>query len=245
MDTLEVEFLSMKVPVSYNEYKTLPDGCKNYAFSAFKELNLDIVKEILESLLYTKRSDIPGKEWVNEWKKKGILTKEELNLIYWDNMRAALIARKYSQLIKDVDIAPWWQYIAVMDLGTTPAHAAMHGMIRHYTDLIWDIWFPLNGIGCRCTIRSLSPEDLEDKGINPHKIPTGLPDMKEVIANNAYNPDFERLIKPKFAEFNMEGKLNISPDKGYANNPGTDLMRWLEIKDKYSKEEWLKLLKNA
>ncbi|MDX8382713.1 MAG: phage minor head protein, partial [Ghiorsea sp.] len=49
---------------------------------------------------------------------------------------------------------------------TRPSHRKMHGFIARVDDKIWDVWTPLNGHRCRCTVRSLSEKQAKALGIS-------------------------------------------------------------------------------
>lgn len=237
-----VDFLKMKVPMPKADFLALGEKYRNFAFTVTGDLKEETIADLLKSLIDAKEGNIPYKEWVSGWMEKGVLPEARLKQVYWENMRSAQMAGKMAQLRKDVDIAPYWQRIATMDKGTRPEHAAMHGMIRRYDDPFWDEHTPKDAFGCRCTVRSLSPEYLKNKGIDPEKLPQGAPDMKEVVANNSYNPDFETLVAPKLNNFDTSGKLLLKTPEGFENNAGKDFGKWLEIKQNKDTSGWKNLI---
>ena len=84
-----------------------------------------------------------------------------LETIFRTNLQTAYMAGKYKQLQEDVEFAPYWQYIAVMDDRTRPSHAAPHLMVFRHDDPFWDTHYPPCDYNCRCTVRSLRPRDLD------------------------------------------------------------------------------------
>ncbi|EIY3135103.1 phage head morphogenesis protein, partial [Escherichia coli] len=50
-----------------------------------------------------------------------------LALIYNVNTREAYNAGRYTQMMNNTDTHPFWQYVAVMDSRTRPAHSALNG----------------------------------------------------------------------------------------------------------------------
>lgn len=62
-------------------------------------------------------------------------------------------------------LRPYWQYDAVNDSKTRPSHLAMDGRVFMADDPIWDTWFPPNGFKCRCTVKTLSKRQMEQRGL--------------------------------------------------------------------------------
>lgn len=63
-------------------------------------------------------------------------------------------------------------YDAVNDSHTRPSHLAMDGKVFPADSPIWDTWFPPNGFRCRCTVRTLSKRQVEQRGL---KVETSFP----------------------------------------------------------------------
>lgn len=93
-------------------------------------------------------------------------TPRRLNTIYRVNTQAAYSAGRYQRLMDNVDNRPYWQYSAVGDNRTRPAHMALHGRIYRYDDPFWATFYPPNGFNCRCTVIALADRDLKRKGID-------------------------------------------------------------------------------
>lgn len=93
-------------------------------------------------------------------------TPRRLNTIYRTNVQAAYSAARYQRLMDNVDNRPYWQYSAVGDQRTRPAHQALNGKIYRYDDPFWATFYPPNGFNCRCTVIALAERDLKRKGID-------------------------------------------------------------------------------
>lgn len=93
-------------------------------------------------------------------------TPRRLNTIYRTNVQAAYSAARYQRLMDNVDNRPYWQYSAVGDQRTRPAHQALNGKIYRYDDPFWATFYPPNGFNCRCTVIALGERDLKRKGID-------------------------------------------------------------------------------
>ena len=83
-------------------------------------------------------------------------------------------SKTYAKRQKDIDqmtepgvkaLRPYWQYDAVNDSKTRPSHLAMDGRVFMADDPIWDTWFPPNGFKCRCTVKTLSKRQMEQRGL--------------------------------------------------------------------------------
>lgn len=88
-----------------------------------------------------------------------------LKTIYRTNLQSAYMTGRYRQMMDNVEARPNWQYVAVMDERTRPAHAAMNGLVFRYDDPFWEHFYPPNGFNCRCTVRALSSRDVESRGL--------------------------------------------------------------------------------
>lgn len=61
-------------------------------------------------------------------------TPRRLKIIYRTNMQQAYSAARYQRYMENVDNAPYWQYSAVSDQRSRPAHQALNGKIYRYDD---------------------------------------------------------------------------------------------------------------
>ncbi|MCW7140519.1 phage head morphogenesis protein [Escherichia coli] len=89
-------------------------------------------------------------------KKCKLGSPRRLALIYNVNTRVAYNAGRYTQMMNNTDTHPFWQYVAVMDSRTRPAHSALNGLVFRYDDPFWNTHYPPNGWNCRCRVRPLS-----------------------------------------------------------------------------------------
>jgi len=92
-------------------------------------------------------------------------SERRLRMIFQTNVQTAYMAGRYKRLLDNVEDRPYWQYVAVMDSRTRPAHAALNGKVFRWDDPIWKVIFPPNGWGCRCRVRALSTADVERLGL--------------------------------------------------------------------------------
>jgi SPP1 gp7 family putative phage head morphogenesis protein len=88
-----------------------------------------------------------------------------LETIFRTNLQTGYMTGRYRGLKATAATRPFWQYLAVMDKSTRPAHAALHGRIFRADDPIWGKIYPPNGFNCRCRVRSLSESELARYGL--------------------------------------------------------------------------------
>ncbi|MBF0410985.1 MAG: minor capsid protein [Candidatus Riflebacteria bacterium] len=122
-----------------------------------------------------------------------------LETIFRTNIQTSYMAGRYKALKDTAGARPYWQYIAILDKATRPAHAAMHGRIYRHDDPIWNKWYPPAGYNCRCRIRSLSEYEIEKMG-----------------------------LIDKIRDTHLDGMPNEKPDVGWDYNPGEAGAKHLE-----------------
>lgn len=93
------------------------------------------------------------------------LTPRRLNNIFQTNMQSAYQAGRYATQLEDADIRPYWEYVAIMDSRTRPAHARLNGRIFHFDDAFWASFYPPNGWRCRCRVRTYRARDMDQRGL--------------------------------------------------------------------------------
>ncbi|OGI31332.1 MAG: phage head morphogenesis protein [Candidatus Melainabacteria bacterium RIFOXYA12_FULL_32_12] len=139
-----------------------------------------------------------------------------LKTIYRTNIQTSYMAGRYKTQIENTDNRPYWQYVAIMDRRTRPSHAQLNGRIFRYDDPFWDSFYPPNGWGCRCRVRALSSENLQDRDLG-------------VDSSDGYLSEEMRLVSKRTGELKPVAVYTdpltghkISPDIGWSYNPGTE-----------------------
>ncbi|ARU67347.1 phage head morphogenesis protein [Histophilus somni] len=140
-------------------------------------------------------------------------TPRRLKIIYRTNMQQAYSAARYQRYMENVDNAPYWQYSAVSDQRSRPAHQALNGKIYRYDDPFWATFFPPNGFNCRCTVIALGELDLKRKGIDE----VG---SSEALLVNAKRPQDKFGHQEETIGFKLpDGTVRLA-DKGFDYNVG-------------------------
>lgn len=95
-------------------------------------------------------------------------------VIYDNNMRSAHMAGRWQQIQASKDRRPYLQYRTAGDARVRPQHRQWDGKVYPVDHSFWDTHYPPNGWGCRCTIRSLTRDDLAERGLSVEtERPTG------------------------------------------------------------------------
>lgn len=84
-----------------------------------------------------------------------------LQTIFDTNMRVSYAAGHWASFQRTKKARPYLRYVAILDERTRPAHRARHNLVLPVDDPYWDHWAPPCGWNCRCTLQSLSQNDID------------------------------------------------------------------------------------
>lgn len=199
------EFLGSKEAVPMEVYKELEKKSRDRAFSVSHYTSAEVLNQFLRELVdavedgttydtflenmntFLERN---GYTAVNPW---------HASVIFETNVQTAYNAGHYETMQKAKKYRPYWQYKTAADGRVRETHAAMQDKVYAADDPIWNVWYPPNGYRCRCTVVSLTEEQVKRMGLEvSSKPPTSL------------------------TEF---GDIPVFPDKGFSNNPATTQWR--------------------
>jgi SPP1 gp7 family putative phage head morphogenesis protein len=211
------------------------DGQHARAFTVANVAKLDVVTDIHDSLVKALESGQTLEQWRDGliptlrakgwWKREGTaaqlaaagrvdgLAPYRLTNIYRTNMQGSYMAGRYSAMVAQASSRPFWEYVAVMDRRTRPAHAAMNGRIFRFDDKGWRHLYPPCGYGCRCRVRSHSQRDVDRKGL-PVASTEGQLRQVEVPLRNGGTATVTRYTAP-----GMGKPGYMQPDPGFDHNP--------------------------
>lgn len=197
-----VDFFKEKVTLKPSEFYDLADEYRVLAFTVSGYSKAQVLNEFYKELLKaieegTTVRDFKSKmnEFLDSKGYKGI-TNFQADNIFRTNIQTAYQVGHHSQMIDPevMRLRPYWEYDAVGDAHTRPAHLAMNGKVFRADDPIWDVWYPPNGFRCRCGVKTLSERQVKERGL---KVETEAPKAAEI--NGRY--------------------VNVVPDPKFAHNP--------------------------
>lgn len=165
----------------------------------------------------------PQLEKLGWWGKQEIDGREvqlgspyRLNTIYRQNLQTAYMAGRYRRMLSRSKTHPYWQYVAIDDGQTRPAHARLRGKVFRFDDPIWDIIYPPNGWGCRCRVRALTEVQVKAMGIT---VENGEGYIQRFDTETVARGTGEVLTVPH-ARIDLPDGSSMSPDLGWAYSPG-------------------------
>jgi len=223
------------------------DGQHARAFTVANVAKLDVVTDIQDSLVKALKDGQTLEQWRDGliptlrnkgwWKRDGTaaqlaaagrvdaatgeiakgLNPYRLSNIYRGNMQSAYMAGRYQQMVAQASSRPYWEYVAVMDRKTRPAHAAMHGRIFRFDDKGWSVFYAPCGHGCRCRVRSYSQRDMDRRGLKVSSTEGKLHQV-EVPLRGGLTTRVTRYTEP-----GMGKPGYMQPDPGFDNNPAMSI----------------------
>lgn len=210
-----VKYFEERVPVNAKQFYNLADSYRNLAFTVGGYTKAQILKRFYDELLTALKEGNTLAEFranMNDFlESEGYegITPFQADNIFRTNIQTAYSVGHYEQMT-DPDVLtlrPFWEYDAVNDKHTRPSHLAMDGKVFPADSPVWDTWYPPNGYRCRCTVRSLSKRQVEQRGLTVEtKVPQAeaLPDGRVIHIM----PDLQFSTNP--------AKVRFDPDlKGY------------------------------
>lgn len=140
------------------------------------------------------------------------LNPRRLETIYRTNLQSAYMAGRYQEQLANAEYRPWWEYVAVLDNRTRPRHRQMSGRVFRYDDPFWRAFYPPNGWGCRCRVRTRSQGDIDRLGITPASSEGRMATVEQPI-------DRQGNTRPAPAYRDPAGDT-FTADAGFGYNPG-------------------------
>ncbi len=140
-----------------------------------------------------------------------------LKTIYRTNIQTSYMAGRYRTHSDNAKNRPYWQYVAVLDQRTRPEHHELHGKVFKHDDPFWDSFYPPNGWGCRCRVRALDRENLQDKGLKTERSKGKLEEEYRLVSKKTGE------LKPVTVYTNPSSGTKIAPDVGWSYNPGKEI----------------------
>lgn len=202
-------FWSDKIQITPSEFYALSDRAKALAFTVSgitKGDQLNTVHGLLDKAIRDGITLNGFQSGAGEiFSARGWTGKKPYRVdnILRTNIQTAYNAGKYQALMRNIDIFPYWQYLAIDDARTRSAHALLDDKVFPTDHPFWTTWFPPNGFNCRCSVIGLTAEQVASRGlIVEYDDPTG-----QIVPLYDENGSFV-------------DNVVLQPDKGFATNPG-------------------------
>jgi len=177
-----------------------------------------------------------------------------LKTIYRVNMQTAYMAGRYKAMAENADHRPWWQYVAILDQRTRPAHRALHGRVFRADDPFWDRFYPPNGWNCRCRVRAYTDTELKRKGLEPESGEGRIEEFDIEVGVDKRTGEIITQTVPGFRYTDAAGQTQwFRPDAGWGYNPGlsafgrdVEIMRKLSlVQDRTVRAQAVQALNNS
>lgn len=256
--------------ITWNWYEQLTDAHAR-AFTVAKAVRLDVLNTIRDEVDRAVHDGITRQEFTRTlaprlqklgwWGKQIVVDTQgnakeielgsprRLATIYNVNMRTAYNSGRYAQMMNNAEDYPYWQYVAVMDGRTRPAHAALNGMVFRYDDPFWQTHYPPNGWNCRCRVRALSAERMKALGL---KVSYGASFVHSHEVDAGIDETTGEIFRTESTTFD-NGRVKMTPDVGWSYNPGsaafgtdqTLIRKLVETQDAQLREQVVQSLNNS
>lgn len=212
----------------------MKDRAHATSFTVSGILKQDVLADVHEALAQSLESGQTREKFKDDlmpqlarkgWLGKGLKADEDgvlegkklmpyrLDTIYRTNTQSAYMAGRYQKMRANVAFRPYWQYVAIMDSRTRPAHAALNGRIFRWDDPIWDTIFPPNGYNCRCRVVALSQAEVD-------RHPVGV-ESSDGLLTTVQQP-YGKTTRPVTAFKDPKTGRIFTPDAGFHLNAGRD-----------------------
>jgi len=232
------------------------------AFTVAKVTRMDILQDIRDGVQDALDNGITYQEFAKgltpKLKSKGWWGKQEtvneqtgevtdvqlgspyrLRTIFDQNVQTAYNVGRYRTQAENVEARPYFQYVAVMDARTRPAHAMLNGRVFRYNDDFWNSFYPPNGWRCRCRVRALDQENLAARGLEVESSQGKLSQRDELVSKKSGEMQPVTVFRDRNPQTGK--KESVAPDVGWSYNPGkVDFQPDLKKYDPQVRQLWEK-----
>ena len=231
-------FKSKGYNISWNWWETW-QVANAQSFTVAKALRADILGDIRDSFDQALRKGYTPDKFIKElepvlrakgwWGKQVIVSQDggaeivqlgsphRLRTIYNVNARTSRARAHYQVQQATLAERPYWMYDAMDDLRVRPHHAAMDGLVFRADDPIWQTHYPPNGFNCRCRVRALSQEELEQRDL---KVSNSRDRLKEIEQQVGVDKRSGEVISKPATQYTTPSGTTMTPDPGWNYNPG-------------------------
>lgn len=155
----------------------------DYAFTAAKVMRSDVLLALQDELERGFSQGVPFEQWKKQiqprmealgwWAPQPVqdpLTgrvvqispPSRLRTIFQTNMRTARAVGQHDRIQRQKRLRPYLLYQVGPSARHRPEHLAWHGLLLPVDDPFWDVAFPPNGWGCKCSVRAVSKREADE-----------------------------------------------------------------------------------
>lgn len=168
-----VDYFKERIPVESATFYAIAEEYRALAFTVSGYTKAQILKKFYDELLSALEEGSTLQEFqanMNDFlEAEGYegLDPLQADLIFRTNIQTAYNVGHYQRMTDPavMELRPFWQYDAVNDSHTRPSHLEMDGRVFPADSPVWNVWFPPNGFKCRCTVKTLSKRQVEQRGL--------------------------------------------------------------------------------
>ena len=203
-----------------DKYNQLTAEARAKAFTVAGVTRMDVLTDIHSAI----DRAVAGGTTFSEFKKtmKETMAKRgweglspyRLDTIFRTNIQTAYQAGHYQRQMEVAGSHPYWQYVAVMDSRTRPAHAVMNGRTLPHDDPFWSTSYPPNGFNCRCTVRALTKGEISREKLSVEEDAPGI--AEPGFDNNPGEVSYRDVLAAKSINLATREKWLPLTDRGIA-----------------------------
>jgi SPP1 gp7 family putative phage head morphogenesis protein len=203
-----------------DRYKQLTAEARAKAFTVSGVTRMDVLTDIHGAIDRAMTEGTTFAEFKKEMRevmsRRGWegLSPYRLDTIFRTNVQAAYQAGHYQRQMEVAGSHPYWQYVAVMDARTRPAHAAMNGRTLRYDDPFWSTSYPPNGFNCRCAVRALTKGEISRERLPIEEDAPGIADPG--FGTNPGEVSYRDVLATKSIDLSSREKWVPLIDRGIA-----------------------------
>ena len=143
-----------------------------------------------------------------------------LRTIFDSNMRSTFGAARQRQQVENAESRPLWMYDARNDGRVRPSHAAMDGQVFPHDDPIWQTHYPPNGWNCRCRVRALTGDQVQQRGLRVRGSGGDLQTVDQRVAVDKRTGEIVTRPATAYRFRGAGGKTHVmTPDAGWGSAP--------------------------
>lgn len=159
-----------RTPISRAEFDLLPEWARGRAFTAARIAGEHALRDLQDSVGRALFSGQTLREWLSgdyeriaaRYGRPGATRAAYEDMLFRTNQQAAVMAGRYTETFSPewMEMAPYWQYLAIDDGRTRAEHRALDGKVFRKDDPMARRYLPPTGFNCRCTVLELTAEDV-------------------------------------------------------------------------------------